>query len=178
MVQGTSRSVFRAACLCVWGVCVSLCVFLCLGDFSCLVWSTRGHSKLPMCHFQKDWWLVCFCLVGQLVSSCHPAGVCDPGPLSVDGSFVLASVLREATPSLRAIYCLPPHVQVYWFGVLSTRILYACEKIWGSPLLAWGWIYMRWLCMTPHAGGSKELTFPLQAWDRWGNYIALCSDTS
>lgn len=74
--------------------------------------------------------------VGQLVTSCHAADVCDPGPPSVDGSFELACILREATHSLGAIYCLPPHVEVYRFGVLSMRLLYACEKIRGSPLLA------------------------------------------
>lgn len=86
---------------------------------------------------------MCLCLVGQPVSSCHAAGVCDLGPPSVDGSFVLACVLREATHSLRAMYCLPPDVGVYLFGVLSMRISYAYEKMRGSPLLAWGWIYMR-----------------------------------
>lgn len=66
---------------------------------------------------------MCLCLVGQLVSSGHAADVCDPGPPSVDGSFVLAFVLREAVHSLGAIYCLPPHAEVYWFGVLSMRLL-------------------------------------------------------
>lgn len=56
---------------------------------------------------------MCLCLVGQLVSSCHLAGVCDPSPPSVDGSFALACVLREATRSLRVIYCLPPHAEVF-----------------------------------------------------------------
>lgn len=75
---------------------------------------------------------MCLCLVGQLVSSCPPAGECDPGPTFVDGSFVL----REATHSLRAIYSLPAHVEVFWFGALSMRLFYTCEKIRGSPLLA------------------------------------------
>lgn len=69
--------------------------------------------------------------------------MCDPGSPSIHGSFVLVSVLREATHSLRAIYCLPLHVDICWFGVMSMRMLYACEKIRSSPLLAWGWIDMR-----------------------------------
>lgn len=60
-----------------------------------------------------------------------------PGASFIDGSFALvACVLRKATHSCRATDCFPPMHSVCGFGVLSLRLLHACEKIRGSPVLA------------------------------------------
>lgn len=116
------------------GVC--FCVWVFFPTWVCRFGVQEGTTSFLCVIFSKIDDLVCLCVVGHLVSSCHQAGVCDPGPAFVDGSFVLACVLREATHSLRAIYCLPPHVEVCWFGVLSMRLLHAFEKIRGSPVFA------------------------------------------